>query len=73
MAVVEIVNELLPKENQTECVRLGTDAIALLGHASRDLSIRRRLALKPFVNKTVSRMCDETSDVPITDNNLEII
>ena len=67
IAVVELVNEMLPHPGVQDCVRRSTDAIAQLGHASREMSFRRRSSLKPFVNKTVARMCDESSGVPITD------
>ena len=48
-------------------MRKAADAIALLGHASQELSLRRSGALKPFVNKTIAHMCDENSGVSVTD------
>ena len=45
-------------------ITLDTDAIALLGHASCDLSQRRRETLKPHLNKEYATLC--ASHVPIT-------
>ena len=53
-----------PGEQITQAVRSCTDSIALCGHASREISLRRRYAIKPHLNKQVTRICDET--VPIT-------
>ena len=61
------MNELLLLPGQSERVRKATDAIALLGHASQELSLRRHGALKPYVNKTIARLCDENSGVSVTD------
>lgn len=41
-----------------------TDAIGLLGHVNKELSMRRRFALRPHVNKNLSRIFDDS--VPIT-------
>ena len=67
MAVAELVNDLLLLPGQSERVRKATDAIALLGHASQELSLRRSGALKPFVNKTIARMCDANLGMSATD------
>ena len=45
-------------------ITLNTDAMALLGHASCDLSQRRRETLKPHLNKEYATLC--ASHVPIT-------
>ena len=45
-------------------ITFNTDAMALLGHASCDLSQRRRETLKPHLNKEYATLC--ASDVPIT-------
>ena len=44
-------------------ITLNTDAIALLGHASCDLTQRRRETLKPHLNKEYATLC--ASHVPI--------
>ena len=41
------------------------DAMALLGHACHELSLRRRYALRPHLPKDLKGLCSET--VPITD------
>lgn len=51
-------------EKLNQAVRNCTDSIALCGHASRELSQRRRYAIKPHLNKQVARICDDS--VPIT-------
>lgn len=56
------VSSVSDKFNQA--VRNCTDSIALCGHASREISIRRRHAIRPHLNKQVTRICDES--VPIT-------
>lgn len=45
-------------------VRGCTDSIALCGHASREISLRRRMRIKPHLNKQFARICDEST--PIT-------
>lgn len=51
-------------EKLSQAVRNCTDSIALCGHASREIALRRRNAIKPHLNKQVARICDES--VPIT-------
>ena len=48
-------------------MRKAADAIALLGHASQELPLRRHGALKPFVKKTIACMCDANSGMFVTD------
>ena len=45
-------------------IQSATDAITLLGHASRELTVRRRAAIKPQINKTFSGICNDS--VPAT-------
>ena len=45
-------------------VKLNTDALALLGHISCELSMRRRDAIKPNLHKDYSSLC--ASHVPVT-------
>ena len=45
-------------------VRMNTDALALLGHVSFELSQRRRDAIRPTLHKDYATLC--TSHVPIT-------
>jgi hypothetical protein len=67
-AVSRLTNDLLEGKNDIKAnVRKGTDALALLGHACSDLSIRRRVMLKPFVNKQYQGICDESCGPKITD------
>ena len=40
--MVELVNEILSHPRMQECVRRGTDVIALLGYALQELSLCRR-------------------------------
>ena len=52
-------------EASSEAVIHMTSAVTILGHASRELSLRRRSGIRPHVNKQFSRICDEAT--PITD------
>lgn len=66
-AVATLVDSITKDKGSSANVRKGTDAIALLGHAAQDISTKRRAAVKPYVNKSVSRMCDDSSNIPVTD------
>ena len=46
-------------------VLMNTDAVALLGHSNYELSLRRREAIKPTLNKEYQALC--SPQVPITD------
>ena len=52
------------KDQVSSAVRNCTDSIALCGHASREISMKRRQGIKPHLNKQIARICDES--VPIT-------
>ena len=45
-------------------LKLNTDALALLGHTSCELSLRRRDAIKPNLHKDYTSLC--ASHVPVT-------
>ncbi|CAB4012512.1 Hypothetical predicted protein [Paramuricea clavata] len=52
------------KPEYRELITLNTDALALLGHASCEISQRRREMLKPHLNKEYTTLC--ASHVPVT-------
>ena len=52
----------LPEVDQL--ITMNTDALALLGHTMCEMSMRRRDAIKPHLNKDYSSLC--ASHVPIT-------
>jgi hypothetical protein len=52
------------KPEYWELITLNTDALALLGHASCEMSQRRRETLKPHLNKEYTTLC--ASHVPVT-------
>ena len=52
------------KPEYRELITLKTDALALLGHASCEMSQRRRETLKPHLNKEYTTLC--ASHVPVT-------
>ena len=45
--------------------QLHMDALILLGHASTDLSLRHRLAMRPYLNRNLTGLCSDT--VPVTE------
>lgn len=63
-ALVKTISATLEaKKNKTqmdlnEVIRTQTDALALLGHATTELSKHRRLILKPQINKQLQTICD---------------
>jgi len=68
---VTIVSEVLGLAGaRGNLVKGCTDTLASLGHASRDLSLCRRAAMRPFLNKLIQRICDEST--PITDENCPV-
>ena len=56
----------LGKSDKKDKKELHSDALILLGHVSTDLSQRRRLALKPHLNKDLAGMCADM--VPVTEH-----
>lgn len=71
-AITYTVNEMIQVKDiksadtaMTMMKRNCTDALALLGHASRDLSMRRRSAIRPHINRSLHRLCDRDT-VPVT-------
>ena len=65
--VTSVANELVTDGQQTTAIKACADALALLGHAVQEISSQRHSTLKPFVNKMISRICDESTDIFITD------
>ena len=55
-------NAALPDVHQL--MTMNTDALALLGHTMCELSMRRRDAIRPNLNKDYSSLC--ASHVPVT-------
>lgn len=52
------------KINLDERVGFHTDALALLGHTQSELSLRRRDAIRPSLEKEYAGLC--SSNVPVT-------
>ena len=66
ISVTKVASQVLGMAGERgDLVKGCTDALAILGHASRDFSLRRRAAIRPFLNKPIQRICDEST--PITD------
>ena len=68
--VTSVANELVADGQQTTAIKACADALALLGHAVQEISSQRHSdsTLKPFVNKMISRICDESTDIFITNS-----
>ena len=65
-AIWRVANEHLDSASaHGERVKHCTDSIAMLGQASREMSLHRRTAVRPYVNKSLSRICE--AGVPFTD------
>ena len=47
-------------DNRAKIITSLTDAMALLGHASYDMSLRRRDAMRPSINKELRSLCKPT-------------
>ncbi len=60
--LVQMRQKKLPEVDKL--VKLNTDALALLGHTSCELSMRRRDAIKPNLHKDYSSLC--APHVPVT-------
>lgn len=58
-AVARLADVLTEEKADTSKIRLCTDAIALLGHANRELAFRRREVLKPALAGHTKKLCDE--------------
>ena len=64
-ALTKTTHILLSARNQDkEVTTANADALTLLGHASRELSLRRRQAIKPHLNRELTGLCSDA--VPIT-------
>ena len=64
--VTKVVTEVFGlADERGDLVKGYTDALAILGHVSWDFPSRRRTAIRPFMNKPIQRICDEST--PITD------
>lgn len=64
-AITEVANELFEKKYSSDAIKKLTDGIALLGHATYDLSLRRRDILRPSINKDLQALCNQQT--PVTD------
>ena len=51
------------QEQKSKLISTMSDAIALLGHASYDMSLRRRELLKPAINKELRSLCGQQTQV----------
>ena len=65
VAVAEVTNELLQKKSSAAIIRKLTDSIALMGHATYELSLRRRDLMRPSINKELRSLCNQ--QIPVTD------
>ena len=57
---------LTDKDVKDEVFKLNADALALLSHASKELSLKRRYAMRPHLPKSLIALCSD--QVPITAN-----
>lgn len=51
------------KEQIQTAVQKNGDALVFLGHASHDLSLRRRHAIRPFLHQSLAGLCTDTQPV----------
>ena len=65
VAVVEVTNELLQKKPSADIIRKLTDSIALMGHATYELSLRKRDLMRPSIYKELRSLCNQ--QIPVTD------
>lgn len=65
VAMTEVANELFEKKYKSDAIRKLTDGIALLGHATYELSLRRRDIMRPSINKDLQALCNQQT--PVTD------
>ena len=73
VAVTQLANDLLREQNSgksgmshSDRVKCCTNAIALLGASSRDVSLSRRWNLRNHIG-SLYRFCEDTDTLPITD------
>lgn len=62
--LVQLMNKLLEKEENTEIFDLATDSLQLLSYTHRDIVNVRRKFLKPAVAQKYKRLC--AANVPLT-------
>jgi len=65
VGVVEVANELIQAKSNNNLLRKLTDSIALMGHATYELSLRRRDLMRPSINKELRALCNQ--QIPVTD------
>ena len=65
VAVAEVTKELLQKKSSADIIWKLTDSIALMGHATHELSLRRRDLMRPSINKELRSLCNQ--QIPVTD------
>ena len=61
--------KLTDKETKEKLTAKNTDAIAMLGHACHELSVKRRFFIQPHLPKHLTGLCGES--VPITNQLFE--
>ena len=67
VAVSRVADWLIAEHGEKEqALRQSLDAISLLGHASREISLRRRIAIRPHLNENIAKICHDS--VLITDS-----
>ena len=57
---------LTDRDVKDEVFKLNADALALLGHASKELSLKHRYAMRPHLPKSLIALCSD--QVPISAN-----
>ena len=68
-ALTQLVEIMLTKNSDSKgpdignMLTLNTDALALLGHATDQLSMHRRQAIKPYLNKKYATVCSPQGPV----------
>ena len=50
---------LTDKDVKDEVFKLNADALALLSHASKELSLKRRYAMRPYLPKSLIALCSD--------------
>ena len=68
IAVTRVAKEVLGfASTRGDRVKDCADALVFLSHVSRDLSMRSRTVIRPFLNKPIQKICDES--ISITDKH----
>lgn len=68
-AVMTSLNDIIQShetKKQIDCKQIASkliDAVALIGHVSKELSFKRREAIKPFLHKDFKQACSRTNKV----------